>query len=323
MPNQSNVPKIISSQKLSGVEKHKTVVSKIVKSLGYRQIQVLGSENIDIVDFSSKSSNPILFKFQSSTISRFKKFNKQRFIRLINNKFGRLTSLQQKIKKQLETVPIYTVVDEANDIVLNVPHSFLESKKLDQNDWEVPIYFSFFDKEHADFYCEDLNEEFHFLNKSFTVRTINLGNYYELVHTQGPKSLFYLFPDLEGINFAKKLPREKSGGFGIPSFGYKKLIVKNKKGEIWDGKFFNKELNERVTPVFLNYNDAVRQWKVLRSEEIATSKFYKLPRRAPIEYLKLDRFIFKTIESDFLLNNFLFYPSSQSFAVSSFYDQLN
>jgi len=309
MANSFTVPKIISSNKISGVEQYKPTVEKLIKSLGYRQIEFFGLNNVDIVDASIKPTTPIIFTFKNSKLNQIKKLNRQNFVRLITNKVGKLTPTQEKVKKRLQTVPIYTVVDEENNLVINVPHSFLELKKENRNNWEVPIYFSFFDKKHAEFYCDDLNEEFNFLNKSFKVRTLNLGSYYELVYTQGPKSLFYLFPDLDGIRFGERLSKNTRQGLGIPSFSYRHLNIKNNEGEVWDGKFQDLDSDQRVTPVFLSYKDAVKYWKKFRKLE---SKF-SLPSRPPIEYVQLDKQIFKLSESDFLSKDFVFFPSSEQF----------
>jgi hypothetical protein len=306
MSNQFNLPKIVSSRKISGIEEHKTTVEKLIKFLGYRKIKIFG---LDTIDASIKSNEPILFTFNNSKLNQIKKFNKQKFVRFATNKVGKLTKKQEKIKKCLSTVPIYTVVDERNDLVMSVPHSFLEPKKEDRNNWEIPIYFSFLDKNHADFYCQDLNEEFSYLNKTFEIRTLNLGLYYELVYTQGSGSLFYLFPDLEGIKSAKSLSKTKLAGIGIPSFGYKSISVKDSRGNLWDGKFFDPSSGERITPVFLNCSDAIKYWKKFRKLETG----FKLPNRPQIEYLKLDRQIFRTEESEFLSKNFVFFPSTDYF----------
>jgi len=308
MSNQFTIPKIVSSQKISGTKEYKPTLEKLKKSLGYRKVHIFGLDNMNLLDGSIKSKGPILFTFKNSSFNQLKKLNKQEFIRLTSNKIGKLTSTQQKIQKTLSTVGIYTVVDEKNDLVMNVPHSFLESKKEDRNNWEVPIHFSFLDKKHASFYCDDLNEEFCFSEKKFKIRALNLGVYYELVYTQGPKNLFYLFADLNQLRIAESFPKSKLGGIGLPSFGYKHLVIKNKQGDIWDGKFPDLDSNQRVTPVFLNYKDSIKYWKKFRKSE----SNFRLPRNPPIEYLKLDRQIFKNSESDFLSKNFVFFPSSDS-----------
>jgi hypothetical protein len=130
-----------------------------------------------------------------------------------------------------------------------------------------------------------------------------------LIYTQGFKNLFYLFPDLDEIQNAKKFLNLKKTGVGIPAFGYKHLSIKNKQGEIWDGKFLDSKSDERITPVFLSYSDALTYWKKFRKLELN----FKLPKTPPVEYLKLENQIFRTSEVDFLNKNFLFFPSTKFF----------
>jgi len=304
MSNPFYIPKIISSQKISGLKEFEKTKSKLINHLEYKKIKKFGSNHSLL-----RTNEPILFTFDTFNLNRIQGFNNKKIVRFISNKVQKLTSIQEKIKKTLETVPVYTVVDEKDNLVINAPHSFLEFKKESQNNWEIPITFSFLDKKNADFYCDDLNEDFRYLNKSFTVRTINLGFYYELIYTQGSKNLFYLFPDLDEIKNAKKFLNLKKTGVGIPSFGYKHLSIKNKKGEVWDGKFLDFNSDERITPVFLSYSDALTYWKKFRKLELD----FKLPKNPPVEYLKLENQIFRTSELDFLNKNFLFFPSTKFF----------
>jgi hypothetical protein len=96
MSNQFNLPKIVSSRKISGIEEHKTTVEKLIKFLGYRKIKIFG---LDTIDASIKSNEPILFTFNNSKLNQIKKFNKQKFVRFATNKVGKLTKKQEKIKK--------------------------------------------------------------------------------------------------------------------------------------------------------------------------------------------------------------------------------
>ena len=155
MSNPFYIPKIISSQKISGLKEFEKTKSKLINHLEYKKIKKFGSNHSLL-----RTNEPILFTFDTFNLNRIQGFNNKKIVRFISNKVQKLTSIQEKIKKTLETVPVYTVVDEKDNLVINAPHSFLELKKENQNNWEIPIVFSFLDKKNADFYCDDLNEDF-------------------------------------------------------------------------------------------------------------------------------------------------------------------
>ena len=86
MSNPFYIPKIISSQKISGLKEFEKTKSKLINNFEYKKIKKLGSNHSLL-----KSNEPILFTFDTFNLNRIQGFIKKKIIRFISNKVQKLT----------------------------------------------------------------------------------------------------------------------------------------------------------------------------------------------------------------------------------------
>lgn len=162
------------------------------------------------------------------------------------------TQVQKQILESLKTVPVYTVVNDLNEIVIASPR---ESNYLNSFDWIKQFYVDWFiwqkdegnvniglffmNKEDAEMYLHQicLKDSKGVENVGVKIKTISLNGFYKLNRLSSPRLQFKLIADLQeiknilnwhdekNISFHPKQKYDKNWFKGIPIYIFSPTIT--------------------------------------------------------------------------------------------------
>nr|BDA98673.1 hypothetical protein [Rhodomonas sp. NIES-1730] len=251
---------------------------------------------------------------------------------------------QKSILAKLKKVPIYTVINGYNEIVIASPRSmppqnsleWLYDKYYDSFLWKedkgsVSLGLFFVNKEDAESYLQEIckKDPKGAENIGLSVKTVGLDTFYELNRTSKPKMQARLVADLEEIDLLLNEYSNKENIQFHPKQKYKKqwfqgnpvyiLKVNENTVQSKDNRFtlstyhFGESSYFDKKIVLFKKEDANKVWSLYKLK----NKELNLPEKPNIEVYNLESYLLDLEKSDLsLTNRTLFVPPYESYLYS-------
>lgn len=336
-----------SSAQVIVIQANQDPVSKLLSSLySYRGIEVniKSRDDVFIEDFFQKQEKNSVRVNIDEDLKLFSKPN--RMPNFFNNqRQAEFPTQQQKaILSKLKKVPIYTIVNGYNEIVIASPRNmppkssieWLYDKYYDNFLWKedkgsISLGLFFVNKEDAETYLQEIckKDPKGAEDIGLSVKVVGLDTFYELNRTSKPRMQAKLVADLEEIDsllndysknelfyFHPKQKYKKQWFQGNPIYLMKisensnNLDKKNftlSKYNFDDSTYNNKKV------LLFKKNDAYRVWDVYRSK----NKDLNLPEKPHLEIYNLENYLLDLEKGNVhLTEQTMFIPSYDSYLYS-------
>ena len=255
------------------------------------------------------------------------------------------TQHQKVILSKLKTVPVYTVVNGYNEIVIASPRvmpprnsmEWLYDKYHDNFLWKedkgaISLGLFFVNKEDAETYMQEIckKDPRGAETIGLGVKTVGLDTFYELNRTSQPKMQARLIADLEEIDlllneycnnkfidFHPKQKHQKQWCQGNPIY---MIRVNEQVSEVDQKKIslskYNLDSSSNSQKILLfKREDAYKIWNLYRSKY----QNLKLPEQPTLEVYNLENYLLDLEKSDILsTENITFVPPYESYRYSKF-----
>jgi hypothetical protein len=335
------------SAQIIAIQTNQDPVSKLLSSIySYRGIEVniKSKDDVFIEDFFQKQKKNSVSVNIDEDLKLFSKPNRMPNF-FTNQRQAEFPTQQQKaIISKLKKVPIYTIVNGYNEIVIASPRSMppknsielLYDKYYDNFLWKedngsVSLGLFFVNKEDAETYLQEICKKDPKGSEDIglNVKMVGLDTFYELNRTSKPRMQAKLVADLEEIDSLLNDYSKKSVLHFHPKQKYRKqwfqgnpiyLIKVNEKINSLDKKnctlskydFADSAYNNKKVLLFKR-NDAYKVWELYRSK----NEELNLPDKPLLEIYNLENYLLDLEKGDIsLTEQTIFIPSYDSYLYS-------
>ena len=319
-------------------------VSKLLSSLySYRgvEVDIKSKEDISVEDFFSTSKKSSIKINIDEDLKLFSKPEKMpNFFN--NSRQPEFPTHQQKaILSKLKKIPIYTVVNGYNEIVIASPRNmppknsleWLYDKYYDNFIWRedrgaVSLGLFFVNKEDAESYLHEIckKDPKGAEDIGLNVKVVGLDTFYELNRTSKPRMQAKLIADLEEIDLLlnhnlvskfttfhpkQKYKNEWFQGSPIYLIKISENITTVDKKKFTLSKYYTEKLvNNDKKIVLFKQSDAERVWSLYRSK----NKELNLPEKPNLEVYNLENYLLDLEKSNIdLTQKTIFVPPHESY----------
>lgn len=335
------------SAQIISIQTNQDPVSKLLSSLySYRGIEVniKSKDDVFIEDFFQKQKNNSVRVNIDEDLKLFSKPNRMPNFFNSQRQAEFPTQQQKAIMSKLKKVPIYTIVNGYNEIVIASPRSmppknsieWLYDKYYDNFLWRedngsISLGLFFVNKEDAETYLQEIckKDPKGAEDIGLNVKVVGLDTFYELNRTSKPRMQAKLVADLEEIDsllndyfrsdllhFHPKQKCRKQWFQGNPIYLMKisdKMSNLDKKNFTLFKYNFDTSASNNTKVLLFKKNDAYKVWDFYKSK----NKDLKLPEKPVLEIYNLENYLLDLEKGNVnLTEQTIFIPSYDSYLYS-------